>query len=571
MNKYYTYPEIRLWDPETWKPRLAVTDALMDTLVPLCYEALYEETSRRDRFPDRTDGSFNPKTNTYDFADVIGKWEGLGLKYHCTSMGFIAWIAMVPSRVLDGSVRGPKVLVVPHTTDLRNPHWAMNTLEDLAVYHKTAAETDTVMLYLVFNGPRSSGIYMDIMLELSAIFHVDMGHCYMDLTHLEAAGKSLSDVPGLKREKLGEETRIGEIPAVNITGQWVARVGHQFICNDLNRRTKDYSTERHEHSTVGRLMAESMRWEFECDDANDPRLLARWEQMGLQYEEHRTAGERWLTFVPKDALEATGKKIPLLLVMKEVREIAPFLTLTAFQFYDSFFEIASQGECAMLFFALETPDDNELLTELVKEAVTQYPIDPERVYIIGQSHNGYFALEFARRHPDLIAAVAQLNDRHYINAPQYSVDNVKMTDEMIDGMAQHDLPLINICGHAENVFAHVDPDSSDFRHDCEGFNRRLRAFRCPERPLEEIMQAHLSRDKATRMNGIPADHTEIRYCMGSELYISHLKNKDGRWQLDLVSVENLPHMITPQMAELSWSFLRRFARDRKTGRIKELY
>ena len=46
------------------------------------------------------------------------------------------------------------------------------------------------------------------------------------------------------------------------------------------------------------------------------------------------------------------------------------------------------------------------------------------------------------------------------------------------------------------------------------------------------------------------------------------KNSDGNCHLRLVTLENLPHMITPQMVELSWSFLRRFCR-KSDGSIVE--
>lgn len=571
MNKYYTYPNINRWDPKHWEDHKAAADPLLDYLVPAVYESEYEKNAATDRFQDRTDGVYDAKTNMYTFSDIVERWEQKGLHYHCTSMGFIAWQAVIPQTVLDRKVTESKVLVVPYCADIRDSHWAMNTLENLAHYHDTAVAEDTTMLYLVFGSPKASGIYMDIMLELSAIFRVDLNHTYMDLSALKRQGMELSEIPGLDRLALGEEITIGDIPAVDITDRWVARVGHQFICNNLNRHTHGYNAQRHEHSTVGHYMADSMEWEYCYQDCDDPKLLAHWTQMGLKFDKHYTKGERWLTFTPKCAFDEPEKKIPVLLVMKEVRDAAPFLTLTAFQFYHDFFEIAAQGEFMMLFFALETPDDNDLLIELLNEVKDEYPIDPERVYIIGQSHNGNFALEFARRHPDVITAVAQLNDRHMLNAPQYCVDNLKMTDEMIEEMAKHDMPLINICGHAENVFAHVDEESEEFLHNCEGFNRRLKAFRCPQRPLAEIMAAHKSTNRAIAMNGIPADRSEIRYCMGSELYISELKNTDGKWHLTLVSVENLPHMITPQMSELSWSFLRRFARDLQTGEIKELY
>lgn len=570
MNKYYSYPSIDLWKPESWEHRNAPVDPLMNAIVPLVYEQRCGEHAVPGPYDGRTDGVYNPKSLMYTFPEVVKRWEDKGLHYHCTSMDFVAWMAMLPQDVMDRTAVDPKVIVVPHCVDISNPCWAMNMLDQMADYNELALRENISLLYLVFRRPQSAGIYMDIMLELSSIFRIDMRHTYLDLTALKVAGMALKDVPGFDPSCFPAEEEIGGLPVLNITDQWVAKIGHQFIVNNLNLRKPDYDSQRHIHSTVGRSMADSMFMEHEFDSADDPGLLTFWEQKGLVYESHHSFGERWVTFAPKAALEE-GKKLPLLIAMKEVRDIAPFLTLTAFQFYYDFLDIAASGEYMMLFFAMETPDDNDMLADIVKEAEGLYPIDPERIYIAGQSHNGYLAVEFARRHPELITAVTQLNDRHYINAPRYSLDNVIWDDEMVDEMAKHDMPLINICGYAENVFAHVEPGTEEYEQACIGFQRRLRAFRCKEKSLEEIRTAHVSLDLATRMNAVPADRTEVRYSMGDEIYISHLQNVEDKWHLDLVSIENLPHMITPQMAELSWSFMRRFARDRDTGKIKERY
>ena len=59
--------------------------------------------------------------------------------------------------------------------------------------------------------------------------------------------------------------------------------------------------------------------------------------------------------------------------------------------------------------------------------------------------------------------------------------------------------------------------------------------------------------------------------MGDEVYISDYHDENGRWLYRFASIENTPHMIMPQMAELSWEFMRRFARDPETGESIELY
>jgi hypothetical protein len=567
MNSYYSYPEIKYWDPGTWEDRKAATDPLVYFLAEKNYGLVRPETG--ERYPERADGVYDSKTNAVVFPEVAGYWKERGLDIHITGMGFVSWLAATPQSII--GMKSPKVLFVPTAVDFSNSHWAMNLLEYYRGYNETALRENTLILYLAQDMPHGTGIYMDIILEVAAIWHIGLENLYIDLSVLKRADALLPDIPGFDTSKFGGEGKIGDIPVLNIADRWIPKIAHQFILSEINRNTPDFDVERHIHSTLGRRMAEGMRLEYEYEHTNDPKLIAEWDQKGLKYAEHYTNGERWLTLTPKSAFDDDMKKLPLMVCMKEVRDTSPYQSLTALQFYYDFIEIAANGECIVLVFALETPDDNELLFDIINDAENLLPVDASRVYITGQSHNGCLALEFARRHPDIIAAAATLNDRHGIAAPNYSVDTVKITDEMVKSFKKWDLPLINLCGYAENVFGHVAPDSPEYENSVDAFRRRLEAFRCPPRPIEEFAGIHDSPDIAVRKNGLPGDRTRTEYRMGTEVYICELKNKDGDWHLSFVTVENLPHMISPQFAELSWSFMRRFSRDKDTGQIIELY
>ncbi|MBO5975795.1 MAG: hypothetical protein J6P94_01275, partial [Oscillospiraceae bacterium] len=140
---------------------------------------------------------------------------------------------------------------------------------------------------------------------------------------------------------------------------------------------------------------------------------------------------------------------------------------------------------------------------------------------------------------------------------------------MVEIFKANELPLINICGQIENVFPHTKPGTAERAQAIDAYRRRLVAFNCPEKTVEEVEAALESSDIAQRRAGVVADRTELRYSMGHEVYIADVKNRDGKWMLRFVSLDNLPHMISPNMAELSWEFLRRFARG-EDGRIVEL-
>lgn len=553
MNKNYDYPEITLWRPETW----AHSDAAIHPLVAEELKILSETVRpvyKAGKYDGRRDGVYNPKSNMRILPDVTQIWESRGASVHLASMGFVAWIAVIPR---DHTSDTP-VLLRFHVADLKDELWAMDTLDYYSADTDRALADGYAMLYLVYGSAMPAGIYMDIILELSALWRLKLREFFLDIRPLKDAGRELP--PDF------EEEDFHGVSAVRITDRWMACTAHQFICSQLNRHNPEFDLERLIHSTLGRKIAESMRWERDYRRWDDPGLLEEFRRRGLELEGHFTAGERWLTVRPA----GTTEKLPLLICLKEVRPVGEFMAVTALQFYHDQIEIAANGECILLFFAMESPDDNELLCDILKEAETLYPIDSERIYLTGQSHNGYFALEFARRHPELITAVATLNDRHGIGSPNYTLDSIPVTDEMIADYAKHDLPLINICGAIENVFPHTEKGTQAYLNAIDAFHRRLRAFRCPDKSDERIMAALESADRAERINGIPGDRNETVYSMGFEAYISDIQNVDGNWHLRFVTLENLPHMISPQMAELSWSFLRRFARDGKTGEIREV-
>ena len=147
-----------------------------------------------------------------------------------------------------------------------------------------------------------------------------------------------------------------------------------------------------------------------------------------------------------------------------------------------------------------------------------------------------------------------------------------------------DIPLINLLGYTEprrhfplsqdvddyRCFQDVGPLTT-FEKRAATWQRRLRASNCPEKSLDEIKATRNSAEKAIRMLGIPGDKSETLWLDGFELYIVDIKNNDGKYRLRMVGEENMPHNTTPAQQVLSWSFLRRFARDTQTGKTIELF
>ncbi|MGI6072347.1 MAG: hypothetical protein ACOX75_04970 [Lachnospiraceae bacterium] len=550
MNKNYTYPGIELWDDETWKDADAPIHPIVKKLTVAGFEKLHD-TYETGAFAGRTDGYRNAKSNMYIFSDVTAPFEAMGQEVHITSMGFTAWIAFIPEH---HSAKTP-ILLIFHNANLKNPYWAMETIKYYESTAKKAAAEEFVLHIIVQDGTFAAGIYMDILLELSALWRLDMSGVYLDVSLLDEKPEGTFSFNG--------------IPCVDAAEKWIAPIAHQYICSNLNKHNPEFDREALVHSALGREMAKGMRWEKEYRRWDDPGLLAEFADKGLLLEGHICEGERWLSVVPANAF-ADGP-LPLFVCTKEVRPSSEFQSLTAFQFYSHFIDIAAQGHFMILFFAMESADDNELLTDILEDAHNLYGYDRSRVYITGQSHNGYIALEMVRRHPETFAGIATLNDRHGIASPNFTMDTIPVSDEMIESFAAYDIPLINICGAIENVFPHTERGSKDFEVQVDAFHRRLKAFRCPDKSDDEIIAALDSSDKANRINGVPGDISETTFSMGFEVYISDILNKEGKRHLRFVTLENLPHMISPQMAELSWSFLKRFKRNPKTGEIVELY
>jgi hypothetical protein len=314
-----------------------------------------------------------------------------------------------------------------------------------------------------------------------------------------------------------------------------------------------------------------MELERTYEHALDPRLLDYWEKMGLRYESHDKNGEQWVTLTPLYAYDKLERKLPVMLIFQEVTYLNKFQALAALSSYYQYCDIAAQGELMLLFFALETPDDNDLLYDILQDAADIYPIDKSRVYMTGHSHNGHFCMEFMRRHHQAIAAVASLGNAYGLPAPVYSHEALKVTDEMVDLMSTFDMPVIDICGIVESDFVSNEIGSEGFKNAVDSWQRRLKAFNCPMKSFEEIAAAKTSPDYVTKIIGVPSDRTEIQYKHGCECYIADIMNKAGKHRLRLVALENLPHMCAPQMPDLSWDFVRRFARNLETGEVIELF
>ena len=331
----------------------------------------------------------------------------------------------------------------------------------------------------------------------------------------------------------------------------------------------NYDLQRMIHSLTGKGMMDGADLEKRFQDIADPELRRFWASVGLAYDVHEKNGRPWLSFVPQGALES-GERLPVILVFRPACVFAQ-------SFYYHLNMMAAQGEMILLYFSTESVEENELFTDILEEAGALYPIDHSRVYATGHSHYGEFVCEFVSRHPKLVAAIAQQCD-----SP--GVSSAFGSDELTERFHAMDMPTIIISGNAE--MCQVFPVSGDapapvaenwrfiYPQDrvgrMEAWRRRLYAMNCPDRTPEELAAAGTG-TLAERMLGFPADHSETLHADGLDYYIGDIRNSAGKDHFRVVCIENFPHTTCAFMHTLSWSFLRRFARDPASGVLAELY
>ncbi len=587
MVNCYNYPHKELWNEKLWEPKRS-------QLIPLTawIGAQNRSAHRINALPveqRRTEGLFDPKANALADPAVLNYWSSKNLHYHCTSMGKSGWVAMVPNEHIGriGYNADMDTLIVLANADRNDPNWCMYLLERYESYLEAASQQHFALLFIVADDLDKDNDYISITQEAVVIFRLNYKQFYLDVAPVYKAGLCLKDVEGFNYVGGDPDAAckdFGCTKGLDVVGRWQNQ--DSLICKQVQSPSTSnlgYDLGKLINSEVGRKLAEAVYLEYEYADAEDPALIAHWENMGLDFRFHEHRGERWAAFVPKDAKDAPDTKLPCVCIFQEINAFDPHQAVTGFAYFYQYQKIAAQGECILLYFAQETLDDNDMLCDIIDTAKTLYPIDPSRIYITGHSHNGRFSAEFIRRHPRLVAAVATLGNEPGQLSPKVTGGFFAVTDKQLDIQAATDLPLINISGFNErNSQFPLNSDAPDVRPGqwvaldtlekrTDSWQRRLRSANCPMRTAEEIAATRNSPDKAERCIGVPADKSETLYLDGSEIYIADIKNNAGKYHLRIVALGNMPHLVTPAMADLSWSYLRRFARDLETGECIELF
>ena len=579
-NPAYRYPNIELWEDEPWQGMKSPIDALAQWIGS-------HDTVRGPFYPhpagDATvQPGYKPKTNSVDVPETIEKWAKQGMRFTTLEQGCKHWISLVPEEAIRTGRKLKALLILQQEAPLENPWWAMNIMtrnEQLNML--TAQSQDTALFYLIAKGPDADRVFQNIVQEAFVLYPVDLNQVYFDVSAVLHQGVKLRDIPGFvytapdgsHPDPDNAVVSFGPtaLPVLPVAHRWagIESLTRGLVMHHAMNKGR-FDQEKLIHSQLGASMIESIRVEHSFATVEDEGYAEYWQKMGLQLHIGCTGGRRWISLIPQSALDQK-KSLPLIIAMQEVYEGNEHLAVTALSYFYHFTQLAAEGEFSLLFFALEDPDANELLTDILDEAFRLFPVDRRRVYITGHSHDGWFARIFAYRHPDLIAAVATLGNSVGLPMPE-DVGNaiLGVSDELLEKMRQIDMPLINIDG-ANEPFADIPRTEEAKALWLKAWERRLEGHRCPALRREEILNALKSGNYVEQKLGIPAERSAVLWHYGFESWQTWIKNEDGREHLSIASTENMPHCVTAPMTDIAWTFLRRFERDPETGAVMERY
>ncbi|MBR6406766.1 MAG: hypothetical protein IKS18_11330 [Lachnospiraceae bacterium] len=332
-----------------------------------------------------------------------------------------------------------------------------------------------------------------------------------------------------------------------------------------------FEEDRLKYSESGKFLADSRSCRYLYTGFDDPKYIAFWEEMGCHMEVREMDGEKWALFVPKDVYDEPEKKYPVFMIFRP-------LEYYGMVFYRYFFEMAAQGEFIAIVYSSEDFDKNDIFLRMLDETIAEFHADPTRVYVTGHSHYGGLAVEFAFRHRDRIAGIAQMSDEAGVIRGFNTI-----TDEKIEIMHRYDMPLINLGGTTDFIGIYpVNGDAQGIENTAwlerVGFKTkkadriktwqdRLYALNCRVPSAEEIENA--GKNRAERVFGFPADNMFSFYAENTQHYVAQFYNADGKQHFTMVAVDNFTHAVSHVMQEMAWSFLRKFSRDQETKEIIE--
>lgn len=579
-NKDYTYPWIGLWKGEGYPVTGDGIAPLIDAIGK--YLKTDEYINSKPEAERNTQGEYIEHPCALYTPWMKEFFKNKNMKMDIWRQSVLSFMTILPNEHLlkHGYKDDMDTLLVFAGCDYSDPNYAEYVLKSRMDVLELADKERCAVILITGDKPRSFRPYVGVWSRMIACLRLNYERFLLDVSSLVKHGEKLSEVEKFNYSKGNPDEMItykGGIPFLDVSGIWtrcttvadgVAAPGVGDVNFDLDALI---------HSETGFKLAEASALNAMFMDSQDPKMFDFFDNMGVECTHHELQGENWVSFVPK-SVEESGSKLPCVAIFGEMGLFNSPGVLSIFGTYYEYIRLAAQGQLIAVFFALESADDNDLLSEIIVEAAKIYPIDESRVYLTGHSHNGRYVEEFARRHHHQLAAIAPMSIEpgHGRNVPE----------DKIEHMSSYDMPTVFTIGtneiycwlplHSapENVSTDSIPgDLGTFDKDGRilSWQRRLKSDRCFAKSYEEIEATAHSKDIVERKTGIPADRTEVVFLDGFDNYIADVKNIDGKYHLRVIAQENCPHTVIMSKITLGWSFMKRFSRNLETDEIVELY
>ncbi|MBW3090022.1 hypothetical protein [Bifidobacterium miconisargentati] len=355
----------------------------------------------------------------------------------------------------------------------------------------------------------------------------------------------------------------------------------------------------------GRLVR--LGFEFE-EDPTGEAVRAYYDGLGLDRVmfENEDYYRRWILITPKELASeaAKGRRYPLVFAHHGGSVPVP-----NDEFACGMPQIAAD-ERIMVAMLQDTNWGN--VRRVLDRIEELYPVDRERVYLMGESQGGYEVTSALFRMPERITAVAPCGNDIWRDWDNF---NIRFTDGEYRRLKETFVPVMQVVGQYEaSNFAPVNdwaprkdwgrpaasahtyrdprrddqrdptrivgghrafsdqpapPEGAD-RHEwmIERLNRRMDSLGCtPRDPATCISYLTEPDSELHRVVGFYGDEERVREYYGYKHWMVDIRNSDGMDAFRYVVAENAPHCWPVMAGRLAWEFFRQFRRDERTGLI----
>lgn len=327
-------------------------------------------------------------------------------------------------------------------------------------------------------------------------------------------------------------------------------------------------------------------------DENCKEVLDYWQQRSLRKELHQAEdpGNKWASFLPLGIQpdDNAGRRYPLLFILHGAGN--PIYLAECY----GYTEIAAREQMIAI---IPENESSESIEKLLDYCKIHYPVDWSRVYMVGYSLGGMMTTRHALCWPELFAAVG--------------CGGMLFANGAIDTYWHHDIPwrgeaiTERILAHAQRVkipacicmgeqeFIELLPVTREPTPplqaapsiDAQGHPvptldlssgnkiasvnnwRRVAGCSCiPEQQVRAAVES--SQDIVTQKLGFPFERTSVVQREGRRHFVGDCINPQGELLTRFIGLERSAHWPSAALAELTWEFLRQFARDPDT---KESY